>query len=190
MSLPFIVGVGMIGTALIGAATMFLKVPSRSSRRIALALGWFWATGTFYATLLSPSGGGTALNLVPLNLTNPMDLKDFLLNMTGFIPLGALLSSWGIRLTEAVLLGLITSTAIEITQFMTASGRTADVNDILGNSAGTLAGFLAMTGLTRAIQRMRALSDHKTSGQADSPAPEKSTLTVRPSQDRTPRQMS
>ncbi|WP_035743407.1 VanZ family protein [Arthrobacter sp. MA-N2] len=150
-----LIAIGLIGAVGIGAASMYFRRPARVGRRVALALGWFWASVVFYATLASPSGGGSVLNLVPLDLTNPLDLKDFVLNVLLFLPGGVFLGIWGMRWTRVLVLGCGTSMAIEITQYVTASGRTADINDVLANTTGALIGFLLVAGVRKVVHRMR-----------------------------------
>ncbi|GAA4052310.1 hypothetical protein GCM10023063_45700 [Arthrobacter methylotrophus] len=95
------------------------------------------------------------LNLVPLDLTNPLDLKDFALNILLFLPGGVFLGIWGMRWTRVLVLGCGMSMAIEITQYVTASGRTADINDVLANTTGALIGFLLVAGVRKVVRRMR-----------------------------------
>ncbi|MFJ7905314.1 VanZ family protein [Streptomyces sp. NPDC096198] len=116
---------------------------------------WFWAVGVIYFTFGTPSGGGRALNLEPLNVTNPADLLDAPLNVLMFVPGGLLLSVLSVRWYQAALWGFLGSFAIEATQYLTESGRSADVNDLMANTLGTLIGYggaavvLALTGATR-----------------------------------------
>lgn len=99
------------------------------------------------AVTLLPLNGPKAdtLILVPLITIDPV---NFLLNIVMTVPLGFLLP----LLTrvrgagQVAWLGLAASTAIEVTQFVTDallhSGRTSDVNDLIANTLGAVAGYL------------------------------------------------
>lgn len=78
------------------------------------------------------------------------DLKNSLLNILLFVPLGIFLPVlWGRfrRLAPACFFGLGLSLTIELLQLLTY--RATDVNDLMTNAAGTAAGFL----LARPISR-------------------------------------
>ena len=86
-------------------------------------------------------------NLVPVLTIDP---HTFVLNILLLLPLGVLLpllrreTTWG----SAVGVGLLTSAAVESTQWITdiflSSGRIADVNDLIANSLGAVAGYALM----------------------------------------------
>lgn len=93
------------------------------------------------------------INFIPL-LT--IDITTFLLNVVMTVPLGMiapLIARIDTR-RRAALVGVLFSLVIELTQAATniafSSGRTADVNDLLANTLGTLIGWYAFTRL-RAI---------------------------------------
>ncbi|MGW7023298.1 VanZ family protein [Streptomyces decoyicus] len=132
---------GVLGGVLIYSATSIRKYPQQMSRRMALALLWFWAAGVIYFTFGTPSGGGQTVNLKPLDITNKADIVDAVLNVLMFAPGGILLALLPMRWHQAALSGFLGSLAIEATQYLTHSGRSADLNDLTGNTLGALAGF-------------------------------------------------
>ena len=84
------------------------------------------------------------LNLIPV-LT--IDLKTFILNIVMTVPLG-MLAPLLIRVHtrgRAALIGLLFSLAIELVQgasnIVFSSGRTADINDVIANTAGAVLGW-------------------------------------------------
>jgi len=81
-------------------------------------------------------------NLIPL-LGIVEDLKNSILNILLFVPLGCFLPVLWERfrkMTSAVLFGFGLSLMIELLQLLTY--RTTDVNDLITNSLGTVVGFL------------------------------------------------
>jgi glycopeptide antibiotics resistance protein len=73
-------------------------------------------------------------------------------NMVLFVPLGFLLPLLAPRLDRlwrTVAAGLLLSAAVELTQLAFPGIRRPDVNDLLANTLGTAAGFLAYRPLTR-----------------------------------------
>lgn len=95
----------------------------------------------------------TGVNLIPLvdMVNSPLDyLKNTLLNIVLFMPLGILLPLlWkkSRSLKNTVLLGLGLSCFIEILQIFTF--RLTDVDDLLTNAAGAAAGFILYKLLNR-----------------------------------------
>ena len=84
---------------------------------------------------------GLNLNLIPFRGIMA-DLKNSILNIALFIPLGVFLPVLWQRfrsLLPAALFGLGLSLAIELLQMLTY--RATDVNDLITNLAGTMAGF-------------------------------------------------
>ena len=91
------------------------------------------------------------LNLIPFR-GMVQDLKNGVLNVILFIPLGFLLPIlWQNfrRMGACVAFGLGLSLAIELMQMLTF--RATDVNDLITNTAGTLLGFLMAKGLAAKI---------------------------------------
>ncbi|MGW7577482.1 VanZ family protein [Streptomyces sp. NPDC054765] len=145
--------IGVLGGVLIYSAASLRRCPQQMSRRMALALLWFWAAGVTYFTFGTPSGGGQAINLKPLDVTNKADIVDAVLNVLMFAPGGILLALLPMRRHQAALLGFLGSLAIEATQYLTHSGRSADINDLTGNTLGALIGFACTAA---ALSRTRA----------------------------------
>ena len=83
------------------------------------------------------------LNLIPI-LPMAEDLKNSVLNVVLFVPLGILLPIGWKRFRErryALQLGFGISLCIELLQMLTF--RTTDVNDLITNTLGTYLGYLA-----------------------------------------------
>ncbi|MBF4636102.1 VanZ family protein [Agreia pratensis] len=100
-----------------------------------------WLAGLLFMTMRPGSGKGSLLNLVPLSFQGPSAVVDAVLNVGVFIPLGLLLVAAGVRFSVALLIGLLLSVGIELSQYLAQVGRTADVNDLLTNTAGTVLGW-------------------------------------------------
>ncbi|GAU70217.1 Clp family protein [Streptomyces sp. NBRC 110611] len=139
--------IGIAGGLITGAATRSL----RTSRRVLLGLVWLWAAGVAGLTFGTRSGGGQAVNFALLDVGNPADIVDFLLNTALFLPGGILFAALGLRWYTAGLLGSLGSLAIETTQYLVHSGRTSDVNDLLSNTLGCLAGFALAAAVRHAL---------------------------------------
>lgn len=154
--MPFLI-IGVVGAIGVYFISQALWRSSRVARSIVLSLGWLWVWIVIYLAFGTASGGGQKINLVPLNLTNPADLKDFLLNALMFSPLGILSRIWGLKWTHTVLQALAASFVIEAMQYFTMSGRTADINDLLANTVGCAVGFL-LTALAITLARRNAPS--------------------------------
>lgn len=91
------------------------------------------------------------LNLIPFK-GMVQDLKNGILNVILFVPLGFLLPVlWQNfrRMGSCVAFGFGLSLSIELLQMLTF--RATDVNDLITNTAGTLLGFLLVKGLTSRI---------------------------------------
>ncbi|MGY5128198.1 VanZ family protein [Streptomyces nigrescens] len=114
----------------------------RTSQRVLLSLVWLWAAGVVSLTFGTRSGGGRAVNIALLDVSNPADIVDFLVNMALFLPGGILFAALGCRWFTAGLLGFLGSLAIETAQHLVRWGRTADINDLLSNTSGCLVGFV------------------------------------------------
>ncbi|MFB9955753.1 VanZ family protein [Cellulomonas denverensis] len=109
-----------------------------------------WLVATAVMTL-RPGAVGWRVNLVPLAFRHGGG-SDLLLNIGVFVPLGILLALAGLRPALVVLTGFAVSLGIEVTQFLVASGRVSDVNDLISNTAGAALGVL----LIRLADRVRA----------------------------------
>jgi len=154
VSLSLAFGVGVLGSVLIAAGTALADRPRRIAHRVVPALGWLWISCVIGFTFGTRSGGGQAVNLALLDMTHPADLIDFLLNMAMFAPGGILLAVLRTGVWPAGGLAFLGSLAIEITQYLTASGRTADINDLLSNTAGCLAGYACAVAVGKAAHEV------------------------------------
>lgn len=149
-----------LAAALAGGLIAFAVGAANRERRrttwrrvIATALLWAWGLWIAVMTLTPRTHGGSDLNLKPLDLTNHIDVVDFILNMLVFAPIGILLAIRGARFWVALVVGLGGSLSIEITQYLLATGRTADINDLVSNTTGCLLGFIATAGILAAAKR-------------------------------------
>jgi len=101
-----------------------------------LAIAWF---------TLRPAPGDTTPELIPfwcLFSCGDELLRDAILNILLFLPLGLCLGSWRrVEWTHALLIGLLLSGAVELTQFLFLVGRDASLRDILTNTLGTAGGY-------------------------------------------------
>ncbi|WP_438483744.1 VanZ family protein [Streptomyces sp. S186] len=158
MSFPIALSIGVLGCVAIAVATFLTGRPRRTSHRVCAALGWLWVAGVVGLTFGTRSGGGQAMNLKLLDLSNPADAWDFFLNVLMFVPGGLLMASAGMRLLGAATLGFLGSLAIETMQYLTASGRTADINDLLANTLGCVAGFACAAAVRIAFRMKRAVA--------------------------------
>ena len=86
MFFPIAFLIGVLGGGMIYIATTVCGHLRQISQRITLALLWFWAAGVVFFTFGTSSGGGQALNLKPLDVTNFADLLDAVLNVLMFAP--------------------------------------------------------------------------------------------------------
>ncbi|MFB7633549.1 VanZ family protein [Streptomyces sp. NPDC056149] len=158
MSFPVALSIGVLGCAVIAAVTFMFRSPRRTSHRVCAALGWLWVAGVVGLTFGTRSGGGQALNLKLLDLSNPADTWDFFLNVLMFVPGGLLLASAGARFATAAACGFLGSLAIEATQYLAASGRTADINDLLANTLGCVAGYACAAAVRAAFRGTRTVA--------------------------------
>lgn len=118
-----------------------IRVRERGDR---IAIGLFlaaWLAGLLFMTLRPSSGRGSLLNLVPLKFEGPGAVVDAVLNVGVFVPLGLLLAAAAVRFPVALLIGLLLSAAIEVSQYLVQVGRTSDVNDLITNTTGTVLGW-------------------------------------------------
>lgn len=120
--------------------------------RIALALG-IWLAALVFMTVRPGSGLGVRLNLIPVIVDGPGSAYDAFRNVFVFVPLGMLLAVLGWRLLAVLGAALAVSLSIEITQYLTDWGRTADVNDLLTNVAGAAIGWVLVLAIRRAASR-------------------------------------
>jgi glycopeptide antibiotics resistance protein len=116
----------------------------RPSGGLCVAISVFlaaWLAGVLFMTLRPSSGRGALLNLVPLRFEGPGAVVDAVLNVGVFIPLGVLLAAAALRFPATLLIGLLLSAVIEVSQYFVQVGRTSDVNDLITNTTGTVLGW-------------------------------------------------
>jgi glycopeptide antibiotics resistance protein len=124
---------------------------------IALCLA-AWLAALLFMTLRPSSGKGSLLNLVPMKFEGPGAVVDAVLNIGVFVPLGLLLAAAAVRFPVALLIGLLLSAAIEVSQYLVQVGRTSDVNDLITNTTGTVVGWAVGAAIVQ-INRRR-LGEH------------------------------
>jgi glycopeptide antibiotics resistance protein len=100
-----------------------------------------WLAATVFMTVRPGSGVGVRLNLIPVVVDGPGSAFDAILNVFVFVPPGLLLATLGWRVLAVLAAALATSLAIELVQYATDWGRTADVNDLITNVAGAGIGW-------------------------------------------------
>lgn len=86
------------------------------------------------------------INLVPLIKMNSADIRNFILNIALFVPLGFLSYYFNKSWKKTLLLIVLTTVFIEIIQFMgnyyyQFMWRIADINDLIANCLGGLLGL-------------------------------------------------
>lgn len=85
-----------------------------------------------------------SINLIPFHYDSEVNshLREIILNVLVFIPLGFLSGMLGVRVWKSLLIGFSASFAFEALQYAFAIGA-ADVTDLLTNTAGALLGACA-----------------------------------------------
>ena len=107
-----------------------------------------WIVATVAMTV-RPGSAQQRINLELLQFGGPGGVLDAVLNAAVFVPPAVLVATVGWRFLLTILAALGVSAAIEVTQYVTNLGRSADINDLLTNTLGALAGW----GLARLIDR-------------------------------------
>jgi hypothetical protein len=139
-----------MGGAVIGSCV----VRNAAARwRIAIPLVWVWAGFMVAMTFGTASGGGMKLNLRLLDVMNTVDMRDFILNVLLFVPLGIVIAVLHGRWSVALVAGFCVSFLVEFLQFVLASGRTSDINDLIANTSGTILGYTLTTMIFLTITR-------------------------------------
>jgi glycopeptide antibiotics resistance protein len=85
------------------------------------------------------------------------DVKNSILNVLLFVPLGMFLSflcDKYTKLKNTLLLGVLTTLTVEFLQFFTY--RKTDINDVITNSAGTVIGFWIATLIIKKLPKAQA----------------------------------
>ncbi len=148
----------LIFAALLLALTIYGVIrAARNSHRgralVVIALGtWLAATG--YMTIRARPARAARLNLIPFVGVGHDTAFDVLVNIGLFVPLGLLLATLGWRAVVVLGLALAISLSIEVTQYVTDLGRTADVDDVITDTLGASIGW----GIAWAIARSRTRS--------------------------------
>jgi glycopeptide antibiotics resistance protein len=109
-----------------------------------------WLAATVFMTVRPGSGIGVRLNLIPVVVDGPGSALDAILNFFVFVPPGILLATLGWRLLPVLGAALAVTLGIELTQYVTDWGRTADVNDLITNVLGAGLGWLSAWSILRA----------------------------------------
>jgi hypothetical protein len=120
--------------------------PHGIGRRLAIpAATLLWAVALGWLTLRPDPAAAEAAAASPwwCLLCGEAGAADFLLNAVLFLPLGALLSGQQRRVTTALLSGLVIALAIEIAQGLWIAGRDPALGDVVANTAGSVAGWIA-----------------------------------------------
>uniref|UniRef100_UPI0025C2B403 VanZ family protein n=1 Tax=Herbiconiux sp. TaxID=1871186 RepID=UPI0025C2B403 len=116
----------------------------------AVLLMLVWGVSVAYMTLRTGTGLGVRLNLLPLLFDGRGSAVDAVLNVFVFVPLGLLAAAAGIRFRALLPGALAVTLSIEIAQYVMDVGRTADVNDLITNTAGACLGWAVAALVLRA----------------------------------------
>ncbi len=106
--------------------------------------------------MLNGQEAGKELNLIPLVTLTAGDLQTSLLNILLMVPFGfGLPFISDFRAKKVVVLGMLFSLAIELTQWLTGhlagvTFRVADVNDVVFNTLGAAVGYAMFAGFALA----------------------------------------
>lgn len=116
---------------------LWITVLNRNTTVSKYELGLFWGLRKF-------------LNNEPNGYTV---FVQYINNILFFIPFGFLFcESFGLKLKQILIAGLIASACVEITQYITARGLT-EIDDVISNTAGTGIGFLVWKIKTKIMER-------------------------------------
>src|SRR5689334_16004587 len=102
--------------------------------------------------ILKGQTAGENINLIPLIMLTPQDLKTSLLNILLMIPFGfGLPFISNLRMKKIVVIGALFSISIELLQLITGfmaktTFRIADINDVIFNTAGAAIGYILFVG--------------------------------------------
>ncbi len=146
LSFALLLGVAAIGVVHVARGR---RTPTRWMI-VALAM---WLCAAAYLTLRPGDSG--RLNLVPFAFGANATPVEPVSNVLLFVPFGILIAALGWRLLAVLGLGLALSLSIEVTQYLLDIGRTADVNDVIENTLGTLVGWLVVIAVSRLRVRRR-----------------------------------
>lgn len=134
----------------------------RPARAVVLVLAVVWALGVANLTLFVTAGEGPR-NAVPFhtiwdylsdtNLPMQIRIRNLAGNLVMLVPLGlvlAALTRW--RLARVALCVVGVSVSIEFWQLFVATGRSVDVDDVILNVAGGVAGWFAGLMILRLVE--------------------------------------
>ena len=164
MGVPFVYPAFLLllaGLAVFGCVRA--AMPNRTPGAWIVAAIVVWLVTTVFMTVRPGTGLGVRLNLIPFVVDGPGSAFDAFRNFFVFVPFGMLLAVLGWRLLVVLGAGLAISLSIEIIQYFTNWGRTADVNDLITNVGGTALGWLVAWSIGRAVLRRRATPAPETS---------------------------
>ena len=117
------------------------RASTRRPRAVFIAVA-IWFAAFVFMTVRPGNGRGVRLNLIPIVVDGPGSALDAVLNVAVFVPPGILLASVGWRLLAVLAAALATSLSVEVAQYLTDWGRTADVNDLITNVTGAAIGWV------------------------------------------------
>jgi glycopeptide antibiotics resistance protein len=157
MGVPFVYPLFLV---LLVALTVFSVLRAAASSAtprswVAIAIA-VWLAATVFMTVRPGTGLGVRLNLIPFVVDGPGSAVDAFRNLFVFVPLGMLLAILGWRILAVLGAALAISLSIEIVQYATDWGRTADVNDLITNVASVALGWFAAWLIRRVVTRRRA----------------------------------
>jgi glycopeptide antibiotics resistance protein len=126
-----------------------------------------WFLALLYMTI-RPGSGGVRLNLVPIMVDGPGSARDAMLNIAVFLPLGMLLATIGRHVLPVLGIAFTVSLTVEVTQYSTNVGRTADVNDLITNVIGAVLGW-AFVWLVFRVRRLARTPHSGVGGESREP---------------------
>ena len=110
--------------------------------------------------ILRGQAAGKSVNLIPLIMLTPEDIKTSLLNILLLMPFGfGLPFITNLRMKRVVLIGGIVSIVIELLQLVSGvvagiTFRVADINDVIFNTIGVVIGYMLFVGFGRVYSRL------------------------------------
>ena len=128
-----------------------MKFPRATIVR-ALAIGWLGTIG--FLTLTSAPDQAARVAETPWSCLACGDagLTDVVLNLLLFLPLGLLARAAGWSRGKTVLLLLLLTISIELTQGNFLAGRDASISDVLANTSGGLLGWLILPATVQSLR--------------------------------------
>ena len=143
------------------------RASTRTPRPVLIAVA-VWFAAFVFMTVRPGNGRGVRLQLTPFVVDGPGSALDAVLNVAVFVPPGILLAAIGWRLLAVLAAALATTLSVEVAQYLTDWGRTADVNDLITNVAGAAIGWL----VARAIVWSRSRDAPPPDGNSTEPTSE------------------